>query len=132
MKRYIKIIYTFLIAFLLIVGTVACSKTSKKENNMTQGEIEQLKEEIKSELKEEIKSELKKEMKTETPVAEQPRSVESAPPVTEQPRTEQPSTEQSTQSNKTEHTYTPENNPPIIENEENFPERWGVQRPVVE
>ncbi len=139
MKRYIKIFSVFMITILFIIGTVACSKTSEGEKDMTQVEIEQFKEEIKSELKEEIKSELKKEMQTEesaknakqeTPVTERPRSVESAPTVTEQP----------TQSDKTEHSDMPKTEPPIIgvqrqdsiENEENFPDKWGVQRPVVE
>lgn len=116
-----------MITFLLITGTVACSKTSEGEEDMTQKEREQLKEEIKNELKEEMQTEAPAQnAEQETPVTEQPNSVESAPPVAEQPSTEQPSTEQSTQSDKTEHSDMPINTNGHIENEESNP-MWGRQ-----
>lgn len=115
MKRYIKIFRVFMITLLFITGTVACSKTSEGEKDMTQKEREQLKEEIKNELKEEMQTEVPAQnTEQEAPVTEQPDSVESAPTVTEQPSTEQP-----TQSDKTEHSDMPKTEPPII----------GVQRP---
>lgn len=110
MKRYIKIFSVFMITLLFITGTVACSKTSEGEKDMTQKEREQLKEEIKNEIKEEMQTEAPAQnAEQETPVTEQPNSVESAPTVNEQPSTEQPSTEQPTQPDKTEHSDMPVN-----------------------
>ena len=110
MKRYIKIFSVFMITLLFVIGTVACSKTSEGEKDMTQKEREQLKEEIKSELKEEMQTEAPAQnVEQEAPVTEQSNSVESAPTLTEQPSVEQPSTEQPTQPDKTEHSDMPVN-----------------------
>ena len=103
---------------MLITGTVACSKTSEGEKDMTQKEREQLKDEIKNELKEEMQTEAPAQnVEQEAPVQEQQNSLENAPSVTEQPSTEQPSTEQPAQYNKKEHSDMSKTDLPVQENQ---------------
>ncbi len=129
MKRSARVFFGIMITVLLMIGTVACSKASEKEKDMTQKEIDTLKEEIKKEIKEEMQAETPAQnTEQEAPVEEQPNNTESAPPVTEQSNVEthtEQSTEKKTDSLDKKTPMHENLRPDRIETDDNFPERWG-------